>query len=181
MTGSIPDFQMSFCGSQSLISWLWDVDEFMALLLISVLLQIVCVFYSMITKKVMLKKYASYLLKKWFLFILQMLNEEEKEPPLLYIYTHIGRHVSIRNERLAILSAGEIIGISFSPNLSARPEMCTCRQRECNCRRPQYMLRRHSPPGRGVAALCWQIRENRTGPLLPLSSPFLASLQPPCH
>lgn len=100
MTGSIPDFQMSFCGTQLLISWLWDVDEFMALLLISVLLQIVCVFYSMITKKVMLKKYASYLLKKWFLFTQQMLNEEEKEPPLLHIYTHIGRHVSIRNERL---------------------------------------------------------------------------------
>lgn len=86
----------------------------------------------------MLKKYASYLLKKWFLFIQQMLNEEEKEPPLLHIYTHIGRHVSIRNERLAILSAGEITWISFSPNLSARPEMCACRQRECNCRQPQY-------------------------------------------
>lgn len=83
-----------------------------------------------------------------------MLDEEEKEPPLLHIHIHIGGHVSIRNERLAIHSAGEITGISFSLNFSTRPEMCTCRQRECNCRQPQYMLKMHSPPGRGVAALC---------------------------
>lgn len=83
----------------------------------------------------MLKKYASYLLKKCFLFIQQMLDEEE-EPPLLHIYTHMGRHVSIRNERLAFLSEGEITEISFSLNLRASPEMCACRQREYNCRPP---------------------------------------------